>query len=480
MHPRTHDRATHGLDLLKWIGLLIFLECFDYKAASLAWNAGITITPDRVVFLIILTLAVGRVLSGDLRFASLGRAGSYMLLFAVVCTASSIVNGSGVGKNGRHLGLTMLFDFIYAPLILFLVAKSIPHSRRKLVVLSSTFLLVGAYLAINGAFEHFGLNALVWPKYILDPSVGIQFGRTRGPFGSSSALGGALVVCFIFHVLSTTRVREWKLYWVYMMLPITAGVIYTTNTRAAWLCFALCIVLLAIVRSGMKNIARVVAGGICLFFFSGVASHFSFEGGTLFSKRQETLEYRWVNNMTLLEMSKTNPIFGIGWGNFRTEWSKYFHSSSEDDIRELTDGNHNTFLGLLAEVGLIGTLPYLMILYTMFRVGLRVFRGGGGLEREFALIFLLVVSVYVIDANFGDARNTQFLNAVLFLLFGTVARVEGQLRLRHRIGPVGKGEDRRPTEDRQPTEDTQPTEDRQPTEDKQQTGVQPHSTADEK
>ena len=418
------------MKLVKWIVLLIVLQCFNSKAAhsALVLDLGITITPDRLVFVIILMLAVSKLLSGELQFPSLGKAEGFMLLFALTCTASSILSHSGLDRSisGYNKVFTNLFDFIYTPFIVFIIAKSIPHSHKKIGFLCLTFLVLGAYLAINGAFEHFGPHALVWPTYILDPSVGIQFGRTRGSFASSTYLGGALLVTFLFYVHYTTRVEGGKLYWAYMMTFVTAGIIYTTYQRSVWLAFSFCLVVLAIVKSGMKRITMMIVGVICLVFIAGVASKFSFTEGTLFSGRQETVDYRLVNYLALLEMSKANPIFGIGYGNFKREWPQYVRPIPGIQIEKLTDGNHNTFLGLLAEVGLVGTFLYLAIFYNMFRVGLRVFREGGGLEREFALLFLLVASSYLIDANFHDMRSTQFFNTVLFFLFGTVAAIEAK------------------------------------------------------
>jgi|CXWL01.1.fsa_nt_gi O-antigen ligase len=415
------------MKLMKWIALLIFLQCFYYKVAhsALVWDLGIRITPDRLVFVILLMLAVSKLQSGELQFPRLGKTEGYMVLFAITCMASSILSESGLDLSiSGYNKLSTMFDFILNPFMVFLIAKSIPHSHKKLEFLSLTFLVLGVYLAINGALEHFGFHSLVWPTYILDPSVGIQFGRTRGSFASSTDLGGALLVVFLFYVLTTDCVKGWKLYWAYMMTFVSAGVIYTTNQRSVWLCFGFSLVLLAIVRSGMKRIASVIACVICLVFLSGVASHFSFTEGTLFSGRQQSIDYRWVNYLTLLEMSKDNPIFGVGYGNFKREWPQYIQQIPGIQVENLADGNHNTFLGLLAEVGLVGIFLYLAIFYNMFRVGLRVFREGGRLEREFALIFLLVASSYLIDANFHDMRHTQFFNTVIFLLFGTVAAVE--------------------------------------------------------
>jgi O-antigen ligase len=174
----------------------------------------------------------------------------------------------------------------------------------------------------------------------------------------------------------------------------------------------------------MKRFARVIVGVALLGFLSGVGSHFSFWETTMFSRRQNTVEYRKVNLLTSLAMIKANPIFGIGFGNYRSMWPQYFQPVEGIDLRELDDGNHNTFLGLFAETGLVGFLSYLIIFYYMLRVGLQVYRKGEQFEREFALVFLLVMIVFIFGGNFSDYRSERFLNATLFLLFGTVAGIK--------------------------------------------------------
>jgi hypothetical protein len=407
--------------LWKWIILLLFTQCFLYKGTGFGFSLPVvfTVTPDRLVSIIVVMLGVQGLARGELQFPGLGKPGYYMLFFGIVCTMSSFVMGVGSDLLYR------LFDFNYNPFILFILAKSIPHSHKKLELLSFAFLVIGAYLAINGVFEYRGPHALVWPKYILDPSAGIQFGRTRGSFASSEALGQALAVSFLFYALYTTRVTGIKLYWPYLIILLTSVVVYGTNQRAAWVSLCLCLGLLAITKTKMKRVARVFIGIALLGFLSGAGVHFSFwEKDTLFTRRQNTVDYRRVNNATTMEMGKANPIFGIGFGNFRIEWRKYFRPIEGSGIPDLDDGNHNTFLGLFAEVGLAGLIPYLMILYSMFRVGLRVYGKGEEFERNFALVFLLVVIIYMFGGNFSDYRSGPFFNTVIFVLFGTVSRLE--------------------------------------------------------
>ena len=40
-------------------------------------------------------------------------------------------------------------------------------------------------------------SALVFPRYIVDPSVGLHFGRARGPFVEAAANGLAMCICAV-------------------------------------------------------------------------------------------------------------------------------------------------------------------------------------------------------------------------------------------------------------------------------------------
>jgi len=179
----------------------------------------------------------------------------------------------------------------------------------------------------------------------------------------------------------------------------------------------------------MNQIARALIGLILLTYLFGTGSHFNFWANrTLFSQRQETVDYRKVNDLTTLTMGMANPIFGIGFGNFRNVWPKYFRSIDGNGVRDLTDGNHNTFLGIFAEVGLIGLVPFLMIFYHMFRIGLRAYATTKGFEKDFALVFLLVLVTYAFGANFSDYRSGPFFNTTLFAIFGCVAAMDLERR----------------------------------------------------
>ena len=91
------------MTLLRWIALLLLAQCFAYKDADLglSFNVGITVTPDRLVLIIILLLAAWMCMSGELQFAGLGKGGGYILLLALIGTVSALAVGRRAIRRQR-------------------------------------------------------------------------------------------------------------------------------------------------------------------------------------------------------------------------------------------------------------------------------------------------------------------------------------------------------------------------------------------
>src|SRR5439155_16096607 len=96
--------------------------------------------------------------------------------------------------------------------------------------------LAGAYIAFVTWADAFKVNALVWPKYILDPSVGITQGRGRGPFAAADANGLALAACSVAAVIGFL---EWRQRWVkaacMAVVFLGVGGTFLTLTRSVWI-----------------------------------------------------------------------------------------------------------------------------------------------------------------------------------------------------------------------------------------------------
>jgi O-antigen ligase len=288
--------------------------------------------------------------------------------------------------------------------------------------------VIGAYLGLTGVAEHYNLGFLVFPKYILSPEVGIQFGRVRGPFVSSTVDGGILLVAFVaICVVSSNVTGIRRLLTFLTALPVVAS-IYFTETRSIWISFAAIVATFAFCRTNIRKSVRVLGFLILVVFLSGVGSKFSLFENSLFSERQETIEYRLANYATIFNMVKTHPLFGIGYGNFKAEWHNYFVSFA--DIGNLEDGNHSILLGILAELGIVGFSIYLLILVCSMWTCIATYRRldeNFQFEKKFVITGIATLEVFFLIGLTSDLRFHQLLNVVLFLFVGLIVSLRRQL-----------------------------------------------------
>lgn len=406
--------------------LLLVTQLVNYPAlgAGNLFRLGVAVTPDRIAGVMVFVLLAVGFARGSLRPFNFGAVGWCFLLLALVCTVSWGVAGSDAGSES-YRWLTTLWNLIYLPFGVFLLAKNARYDRTRLQGLLLTIVCVGAYLAITAAAEHFRLTQLVWPKYILDPDVGIQFGRARGPFVSSVTMGEWLIVAFlgVCLVLRIARARLAKLSLSVLVLAVTAA-IYFTDTRSVWASFAMVLGIIALFGGALAWWPRRVVALVVVVFVVGIGAKLSIYEQTLFSRRQSTVDYRVANAKTLFAMGVANPWVGVGYGNFLREYPNYFRGDSLDLTPNLGDGNHNTYLGLFAETGISGFALYVALYICALVECLRA-RKSLSSTREFesavALVSGCLVCVAIFEAGFSDIRFNPTFNTVVFLFVGTAA-----------------------------------------------------------
>lgn len=408
------------------ISALLVAQLFDYEVLGLDRYVRvlIAITPDRMFILALFGVLLAGIVKGSLRPAAFGPVGWCMLLLGLVCTASWYSVGRDFSSH-TFRWLTTLVNLIYLPFGVWLVARNAGYDTLKTRKVLLTITSVGVYLGITAFAEHYQIRQLVWPSYILDPRVGIQFGRVRGPFVSAVAMGEWLIVVFVSGCLllrgATTAVSQLGLR---LLTLIAVAGIYFTSQRSVWLSLVIVLLLVITSRGQFAQWPRLIVAVVALMFVLGIGSRFSIYETTLFSRRQNTVDYRLANYMTALKMGRDNPLFGVGYGNFDRHWRSYFDERSEELTRELTDGNHNTYLGLFAETGFIGLALYVGLWLATLRECLRarrVLRRAADFEANLALAALCLVCVAMFEAFFSDMRFDPTFNTLVFLFAGISA-----------------------------------------------------------
>jgi O-antigen ligase len=206
------------------------------------------------------------------------------------------------------------------------------------------------------------------------------------------------------------------------MSPIALA-IYFTDTRGVWVGFGVTLALMAFTRSRMRKFGLYIVALAAIVYLSGAFSKFSLWEESLFSKRSETVDYRWANYATTYTMFKRNPLFGIGYGNFNRMWRQYFSTTDDSaEIRDLADGNNTTFLAILGEEGLLGFSAYFAIFLCAIKVCRDAFSRLKGenweLERRFVVVAAGSLSAFLFMGITTDVRFHSFFNVSLFLLLG--------------------------------------------------------------
>ena len=260
------------------MALFLFAQLFDYHALHLS-----TFTPDKLLFLLLFLLFAHAASTHRLRSIPWSGTEVCMVLFAILCTVSYVATNPDAGED-HYKWLTTLFNLIVYPFGLYLFAKKTRYTTAKTLWLLRAIVGIGVYLAFTASFEHFGIKALVFPKYILDPYVGIQFGRSRGPMVGSNPMGEWLVAVYLATCLVMPFARTFAKVLLQGLILLVVMGIYFTLTRGVWLSFAAVVILTLTMGGKFGTQSRLIVAVLLVAFFAGAGSKFSSGGETLFSE----------------------------------------------------------------------------------------------------------------------------------------------------------------------------------------------------
>jgi O-antigen ligase len=275
-----------------------------------------------------------------------------LCLAAIVYATASAIAAGTLGSGGFLLldafGVLPFLAFATAPL-----AFRTPRDRNVLVV---GVVALGAYLGLTALFEAVHLDALVFPRYINDPTYGIHAGRARGPFVEAVENGTGLFACC---VVSLIAVASWRrpgprALAAAVALLCAVGTIFTLQ-RSVWLATA---VAAAVALVGVRSLRGWIVPAVALSV-AAVAVTLAVVPG-LNAKvaerrsQQVTLWDRENLSSAALDMVDERPLTGFGFDRFRSDSREHFQQASDHPITAFGERVHNVFLGYAAELGLVG------------------------------------------------------------------------------------------------------------------------------
>ena len=292
-------------------------------------------------------------------------------------------------------------NFCMLPILFFLTLNTINDRKwieRIIVILSVSMLLVGYYTV----------------RQISDFSVLVSREKINGTF---VYLGPNEVAAFYsqFTILLISVFFGFKkgIKKIFLLGLICVGVycIVFLFSRAAYLAFVVALFLLLLFRKPLYLIP-LLAVLICwqTVLPSEVKTRIEMtttETGQL----DASAENRLVVWQQSIELFKSDPIFGVGFGVFR-----YMGFQLGD--------THNIYLKILAEQGIIGFFVFLILIFAFFREGWKLFRRGEDeLARSLGFGFLMCLVALLINNLFGDRWTYFQLSAYLWVFAALVSRL---------------------------------------------------------
>jgi O-antigen ligase len=305
------------------------------------------------------------------------------------------------------------------PYALFHLAMVLFDNAAALRKFETFSLVVLAYLVLVSIAFLIGMKAVIFPRFILDESLGIHADRARGPFLQAVANGVTLNMLGLLalNAFRRGRLRGWVAGVLLVAMPVA---ILATLTRAVWISFALSVAgLLFFGRSRRLRgacVGLVIAGilGLAAALTMGMAS-------TLHERTEERgpVEIRIGVYKAGWKMFTERPLSGWGINQMPAELAKRM-----TDYHLKVFWVHNTYLEILVEHGVAGLALYAWIVWELFRVGRR--RQGVSrleesfLDEKFRVVWPLILIAYLLNATFV-VMNYQFVNGLLFTIAGMLA-----------------------------------------------------------
>jgi len=422
--PLGSARAGIGDDFLVWaleivlrplqalmsVPALLFLAML---AAMLLRNQNVPFYEiDRVAFVLFLVVVVMRAMVLRQRLLVVERITWPML------GLTTLVLVSVFGQPFDSETWSLLASKFIVPFVLFHLAGLVFTGEREFRQFEGFALLVLAYLSFIAIAFLLGARDLIYPRFILDESLGYHADRARGPFLQAVANGVSLNILGLvaLHVYQRGSMRGLKIALLLASVPIA---ILATMTRAVWLSFAGAVVVLVFFPE--SRALRRAAVGVALVAVAGFVALSSHDLRVALSDRLEErgpVEFRAAVYAGSWQMFLERPLTGWGFHQMPAELPGYV-SEYKDKILY----PHNTYLELLVEHGLVGLALYLWLMGEMWRLGrgaIPAAEKNGFLDLRFHRLWPILLAVYWVNAALV-VMSYQFVNALLFTMAGMLA-----------------------------------------------------------
>ena len=271
----------------------------------------------------------------------------YKKIFATILILLAAVFISALTSADILFGVKKFLEKYILHIATILPVFFISCNRKKILTLTKLLffgVFVSHFIVVAQGFLHFDE---VW-----------RFGGVLGVMaqGSLLAMFLPLYAVLIMHVTS----NRLKIFFIVLAAVGFLALLFN-GTRGVWLSTLILIptVILIYARNKLKSFAVVlvilaIAGGVFIATPS-LSERFS----TITNMQMQSNSERLLMWESALEMFEDNPIFGVGYGQYKFAYqNEYISPEARERFQEHA---HNNFLQMLAECGIFGAAAFIFL-----------------------------------------------------------------------------------------------------------------------
>ena len=278
-----------------------------------------------------------------------------IFLFVLSLVLSLIISGN-IESN-----LPRLFSYISLPLIAYIISQTNTKEKNYIIFV----ILLGAFILSLHAMRAFFVVMKYIPEYLDKNNLNYPFAqeflsrkRAFSPFFLPNLLAGYLIMIVpIFTQSFIQAISEKKIpktIFTILGFILTFTILFLTKSLGAWIAlFAAVLTLLFIKKKYNKMILLVLA--LIFLCFVGILlyrlNHNQEQASPLFSLKQRLSYFK-----DTISIIKNQPFLGVGLGNFSLKNTRFAH---------------NSYLQIWAELGILGLLSWIAIIFSFLVKGIR-------------------------------------------------------------------------------------------------------------
>ncbi|HTQ40636.1 MAG TPA: O-antigen ligase family protein [Pirellulales bacterium] len=408
------------------LAVMIVSACFGYQF----WHAdgGLPLSADRGL---IGLMAIAYIVHRRWGFNDpkpTGRADWVLLALLVMLGISTFTHnwkGSATSTPAAH----WIFYWLMPAMIYWIVRQS-PLDDRTVRRAWGALALFGVYLTFTALAESTGQWWAVFPSYICSPTTEF-FGRARGPFLNPAEMGiylmaGLLAALTFWSVLG--RLGQLILL---AFTALTLAAVYATLTRCSWIGGGLGLAVFigfSVPRSWRRLFLCLSAMGAITLFAAKWDSMWNIKRDVNLdaAASEESAELRPILAEVAYQMFLDRPLWGCGFGQYDREKLPYLADRSNSSLpleKVIPYVQHNAFLALLVETGLVGMCLFVLLLLLWLHSAWKIYRDPrtSAAVRQSGIMFMALVAAYLPTALFHDTNIMDGANLLMFLAAAIVS-----------------------------------------------------------